>query len=117
MFRVVKRGVEMVWVWFMFLVIVLNIPFGYWRENVKRLSCQWFFAVHFPVLVMAFFRIHLGIGWGLSTVLLIGSAYFSGQWLGAKWNRTWKRSMNVSNCLLRDIALSRWIIIYSAKKL
>lgn len=101
----------MIWVWFLFLVILLNIPFGYWRENVKKLSSQWFIAVHFPVLAIALIRIGFGLGWELGTFTILGSAYFFGQWLGAKWNQTWKNSMCVSNCLFRDLAVCRWIII------
>ena len=99
------------WVWFSLFVLLFNIPFGYWRENVRKLSFQWFIAVHLPVLVIAFIRIRLTLGWEYSLVLLLGGAYFCGQLLGAQWNRRWKGTMCVSNCLLRDIALIRWIII------
>ncbi len=93
------------------LVILVNIPFGYWRENVKKFSWQWFISVHLPVPVIMFLRIRLGTGWELATYPFIVGAYFSGQWLGAKWHRNWKKSMRVSNCLLYDIVRSRWIII------
>lgn len=95
------------------LVILLNIPFGYWRENVKKFSRQWFLSVHLPVPVIMMFRIQMGIGWDLTTFLILISAYYSGQWVGAKWHRHWKKSMYVSSCLLRDVVLSRWIIIIS----
>jgi len=32
-----------------FVVFLLNLPFGYWRQNVRKFSFQWFLAVHLPV--------------------------------------------------------------------
>jgi len=93
------------------LVILINIPFGYWRENVKKFSGQWFLSVHLPVPFIMFLRIRMGLGWELTTYLMLTGAYFAGQWMGAKWHRHWKKSMRVSNCLLCDIVRSRWIII------
>ncbi len=31
------------------IVFSINIPFGYWRANVKKFSLQWILAVHIPV--------------------------------------------------------------------
>jgi len=95
------------------LVILLNIPFGYWRENAKKFSFQWFLSVHLPVPFIMFLRIQWGLGWELNTYPILIGAYFTGQWLGANWHRRWKKSMRVSNCLLCDIVRSRWIIIIS----
>lgn len=92
-------------------VILLNIPFGYWRENVKKFSTQWFLSVHLPVPVIMFLRIQMGLGWELSTYLMLVGAYFTGQYLGAMWHRRWKKSIRVSSCLVLDIVRSRWIII------
>ena len=103
----------MVWVVAAIVVALLNIPFGYWRENVKKFSWQWFVSVHLPVPIIVFLRIRLGLGWDLSTYPILLGAYFSGQLLGARWYRLWKRSMRVSNCLLCDIVRCRWIIIIS----
>ncbi|SHI83788.1 hypothetical protein [Desulfosporosinus lacus] len=92
-------------------VILLNIPFGYWRENVKKFSVQWFLSVHLPVPVIMFLRIQMGLGWELSTYLMLVGAYFTGQYLGAMWHRRWEKSIPVSSCLVHDIVRSRWIII------
>ena len=34
------------------LVFLLNLPFGYWRASVRRLSWQWFPAVLLPLLLL-----------------------------------------------------------------
>ena len=105
----------MVWLIVSIIVVLLNIPFGYWRGNVKKFSWQWFLSVHFPVPVIAFLRIRLGLGWELITYPILVGSYFSGQFIGGKWHRIWKRSMKVSSCLFNDILRSYWIIIISRK--
>ena len=44
------------------LVLLFNIPFGYWRANVKGFSVQWFLAIHIPVPFIIAVRIFLDIG-------------------------------------------------------
>ncbi|MCK5137727.1 MAG: hypothetical protein KAR19_18220 [Bacteroidales bacterium] len=51
------------------LVLVLNIPFGYWRANVSRFSTQWFLAIHIPVLFIVALRLLSGIGFSWYTYL------------------------------------------------
>lgn len=103
----------MLWIIVSTVVVLLNIPFGYWRDNVKKLSWQWFLSIHIPVPVIIFLRIWLDLGWEWTTFPILVGAYFLGELLGAKWHRTWKRTMRVSSSLFRDIARSRWIIIIS----
>jgi len=101
------------WVSIFLVVVFLNIPFGYWRESVKRLSWQWFLSIHSPVPVIIFLRYSLHLGWAWTTFPILIGAYFSGQFLGARWHRNWKKSMRVSGCFFCDIARNRWIIIIS----
>lgn len=103
----------MVWIIVPILIVLLNIPFGYWRSNVKKLSLPWFLAVHLPVPIIIFLRIHLGLGWAWTTYPLLVGAYFGGQELGGRWHERWSRSMRVSGCLLCDAARSSWIIMFS----
>jgi hypothetical protein len=93
------------------IIFMVNIHFGYWRGNVKKFSWQWFLAVHLPVPLIIFLRIYLHIGWEWTTYPILVGAYFSGQLVGSKWHKAWKRSMRVSNCLLCDIVRIHWIII------
>lgn len=95
------------------LAFILNIPFGYWRGNVKKFSGQWFLSIHCPVPIIILLRLNLGLGWQWTTYPILIGAYYFGQMTGGKWYKAWKKTMKVSGCLFKDIARSRWIIIIS----
>ena len=65
------------------IVLTINIPFGYWRANVKRFSLQWYLAIPIPVIFVIALRLasHLGFSWTSFVVLV--SAFFLGQQLGS----------------------------------
>lgn len=66
-----------------FIVYLLNIPFGYWRANVKKLSVQWFLAIHIAVAIVIALRLisHLGFAW--YTYIVMVAAFFLGQQSGS----------------------------------
>jgi hypothetical protein len=66
------------------LVFLLNLPFGYWRASVRKLSPQWFLAVHIPVPVVIALRIYSGLGWKLISFPVIVGAFFLGQFVGGR---------------------------------
>lgn len=86
------------------VVIVLNIPFGYWRGNVKKFSLQWILAVHIPVVIVVTLRILVSIGFAWYTFVFLVTAFFLGQSIGSIIH---KYSMNSSNettsCLFMDM--------------
>ncbi|MHB1464115.1 MAG: hypothetical protein ACYCXU_03240 [Thermoleophilia bacterium] len=43
----------------------INLPFGYYRAGVPKLSLRWFLAVHLPVPLIIVMRISSGQGWSL----------------------------------------------------
>ncbi|MHB1651597.1 MAG: hypothetical protein ACYCVD_03860 [Desulfitobacteriaceae bacterium] len=92
-----------VWVWVPVIVVILNIPFGYWRANVKRFSKQWFLSVHIPVPFVVFLRIYARLGWHWTTYPLLVGAYFIGQLLGARFHKQLGRSIRISSCLVCDL--------------
>jgi hypothetical protein len=65
-------------------VILLNLPFGFWRAGVKRFSRPWFLAVHIPVPLIIGLRIVSGIGWRLVTFPLLVGAFCAGQFVGGR---------------------------------
>jgi hypothetical protein len=91
--------------------MLANIPFGYWRANVKKFSAQWFLAVHLPVPVVGYLRHSIDYGWIGITVPLFVVAYFGGQFLGARALITMRKYGPVSSSLLHDLARRSWIII------
>jgi hypothetical protein len=87
-----------------FFVLLLNIPFGYWRAHVKRYSLQWFLAIHIPVPVIVALRFGFEIGFAWYTYLFLVSGFFLGQQLGSIIIRNiGTRCDNVSSCLVMDV--------------
>ena len=66
------------------LVFLINLPFGYWRASVRKLSRQWFLAVHIPVPLVIALRIFSGLGFKLITFPVMVGAFFLGQYVGGK---------------------------------
>lgn len=63
-------------------VVLLNLPFGYWRANVKKYGLQWVLAIHIPVPFVVVARIFSNIGFELYTYPILVGAFFLGQSLG-----------------------------------
>jgi len=68
-------------------ILVLNLPFGFWRAGVRRFSPSWFLAVHVPVPLALGARFAVGVGWRVGLLPLFVGAYFAGQLLGGKVRR------------------------------
>lgn len=69
------------------LVFLVNLPFGWWREGLRKFSGGWLLAVHAPVPLVFVIRHLLGLPWRLQTLPLFLAAYFAGQWLGGRARR------------------------------
>lgn len=65
------------------IVLLINIPFGFWRQSVKKFSYKWFLAVHLPVPAIIMLRIYGEIGFAFYTYIFLVGAFFLGQKLGA----------------------------------
>ena len=86
------------------MVLALNIPFGYWRANVKRFSPQWFLAIHIPVPFIVAFRLLFDLGFHWDTYVFMVSAFFLGQRLGALIMKAVHfRCEQDSSCLVMDL--------------
>ena len=68
-------------------ILVLNLPFGFWRAGVRRFSPSWFLAVHAPVPLAIGARFLAGVGWRLRLLPLFIGVYFAGQFLGGRARR------------------------------
>ena len=66
------------------LISLVNLPFGWWRASVRKLSRPWFVAVHVPVALAIARRIAMGIPLRLVTLPLFVVAFATGQFLGGK---------------------------------
>jgi hypothetical protein len=86
------------------IVLVINIPFGYWRANVKTFSLQWFLAIHIPVLLVIALRFISGIGFAWYTYLFLVAGFFIGQQMGSVIIKGIGKHYNhVSSCLVMDL--------------
>jgi len=68
--------------WASLAVFVLNIPFGYWRAHVPKLSVRWFLAIHIPVPFVIALRYLFRLGFQLYTYPAMVGAFFLGQYAG-----------------------------------
>lgn len=73
-------------------VFLINLPFGYWRARVPKLSRQWFLAVHLPVPLVIALRLFSGLGWQLLSFPVLVGAFFLGQFIGGQLRKIKLRS-------------------------
>lgn len=71
--------------------MLVNLPFGYWREGTARFSLAWFLSVHAAVPVVVALRTWAGIAVRPATLPVLLVAYFAGQLLGSRARR-WRRA-------------------------
>jgi hypothetical protein len=86
-------------------VFVLNIPFGYWRANVKKFSLQWALAIHIPVPFIILLRIYSNIGFAFYTYPILVGAFFLGQ-IGGKLIYNKRKNLNrlpLTSCMVMDL--------------
>lgn len=70
-----------------FGIFLVNLPFGWWRVGLRKLSPAWFVAVHAAVPIAVGLRWWAGLGFRWSTLPLFVVAYFGGQYLGGRLGR------------------------------
>ncbi len=68
-------------------VLVINIPFGFWRDSTRKYSFSWILAIHIPVPMVIGLRIVSHLGWQFSTFPMLIGAFFLGQFLGGRWHQ------------------------------
>jgi len=87
------------------IVFLINIPFGYWRANVRRYSLQFFLAIHIPVLIIILFRILSSTGFEITTLFYTVPAFFLGQYAGSRIYSFRKNNgmQPLTSCLVMDV--------------
>lgn len=89
-------------------IFIFNLPFGYWRANVKKYSLQWVLAIHIPVPFVIALRLFSGLGFQFITYPALVGAFFSGQILG-KIIFNYRKSRMIfplTSCLICDLLRS-----------
>ena len=85
------------------IVLIINIPFGYWRANVKKYSFQWFLSIHIPVPFIIALRIFTNIGFSWYSYIFLGLSFYIGQKLGSIIYKRLEKFEVVSSCLWMDL--------------
>lgn len=67
--------------------VLVNLPFGYWREGLRKFSPAWFVAVHAPVPLVVGMRWLADMPFDWRVLPAYVGAYFAGQFAGARWRR------------------------------
>lgn len=84
---------------------VFNIPFGYWRANVKKFSLQWALAIHIPVPFIIILRIYSNIGFAFYTYPILVGAFFLGQ-ISGKLIYNKRKNLDrlpLTSCMVMDL--------------
>jgi hypothetical protein len=68
-------------------VLLVNVPFGYWRAGTPARSRAWFLAVHLPVPLVIALRVFSGLGFQLASFPAVVGAFFLGQYAGGLLRR------------------------------
>lgn len=86
-------------------IFLFNIPFGYWRANVKKFSIQWVLSVHIPVPFIILLRVYSNIGFALYTYPILVGAFFTGQLVGKYFFNRRKNlgQLPLTSCLVMDL--------------
>ena len=90
------------------IILIFNIPFGYWRQSVRKFSLQWILAIHLPVPVVIALRLLSGLGFQFITYPALVGSFFLGQFIGA---RIYKRresllKIPLTSCLIWDLIIT-----------
>ena len=67
------------------ITFLMNTPFGWLREGVKKFSLPWFLYVHLPIPFIIALRLRLGIPWKFAPLLILIAVL--GQYVGARFIR------------------------------
>ncbi len=71
------------------VVMLINVPFGYWRAGTRKFTLRWFVAVHAPVPLVVALRLGTGVTARLGTIPLLIGAFFAGQMVGGALRKRW----------------------------
>jgi hypothetical protein len=77
------------------LIFAVNIVFGYWRANTRKLSLQWVGAIHIPVPVAIGLRLWL-LGWNWFLIPVFVLDFAAGQFTGGRARNLMQKSGNIT---------------------
>lgn len=54
-----------------FGAFLINLPFGFYRQGVRKYSWRWFLAIHLPIPFVLAMRLGLGQNWRVVPLLFV----------------------------------------------
>jgi hypothetical protein len=71
------------------VVILLTLPFGFYRAYTRKFSLRWFLAIHVPVVLvfLARYEAHLSYAFIPVTCAAFAAAQYCGGKIGSWWIR------------------------------
>ncbi len=71
------------------VVLLVTLPFGFYRAYTRKFSLRWFLAIHIPVVLvfLARFEAHLSYVFIPATFVVFAAAQYLGGRLGRWWIR------------------------------
>ncbi len=71
------------------IVVVVTLPFGFYRAYTRRLSLRWFLAIHVPVVLVFLARYEAHLSYVFIPLTLV--TFAAAQYLGGRAGRWWIR--------------------------
>jgi hypothetical protein len=85
------------------VIAVINIFFGYWRSNTRKLTFQWILAIHVPVPIAIILRLSF-LGWNWMLLPAFIGAFALGQFIGGQLRKVFKKlRVDLTSFLILDV--------------
>ena len=84
------------------VIAVINIFFGYWRSNTRKLTLQWILAIHIPVPIAIVLRLSF-LGWNWMLLPAFIGVFALGQFTGGLLRKVFKKlKVDLTSFLILD---------------
>ena len=98
------------WYFLTIIIFLLNIPFGYWRAKTKKLSVEWFVAIHTAVILVVILRIWGGVGFDWLKLPVYMLFFFLGQAVGVRINNWFGKHTGMDTTKFLFLDLYHWLL-------
>lgn len=98
------------WYYLTIIIFLLNIPFGYWRAKTKKLSVEWFVAIHTAVIFVVILRIWAGVGFDWLKLPVYMLFFFLGQSVGVRINNWFGKHTSMITTKILFLDLYHWML-------
>jgi hypothetical protein len=76
-------------------VILVTLPFGFYRAYTKKMSLRWFLAIHLPVPLVFLARFEAHLSWKF--IPFTAATFTVAQIIGSRAGRWWRSRRAIPN--------------------